>query len=137
MITLPRPLKRRHCLLHLAALAAGGLPVVRASAAEPQDRPPLAFLGFELLDEQPDPLRAEEHRARLDKIGRQMAEGLEARGLYRVVDLAPAEQALARARSENEFLYRCNACLGGVGEAWTCAWSAPAGSSGWATSSST
>jgi hypothetical protein len=49
-----------------------------------------------------------------------MADGLAERGLYRVVDLAArptAQQALQRARAENEYLHRCNGCLAGIGAA--------------------
>lgn len=110
------PLTRRRWMRQAAALGCG-LPWMGAAFAKDDPRPRLAFLGFELIDEQPDPQRAEEHRARLEKAGQQMAQGLEAKGLYEVLDLAPAAQALARARGENEFLYRCNGCLSGVGQA--------------------
>ncbi len=77
----------------------------------------LAFVGFELIDEQPDPARLPGLRERLAAIDRQMAEGLAQRGLYQVQDLGPAQPALARTREQNEFLHRCNACLGEVGAA--------------------
>ncbi|MGY0193724.1 DUF3280 domain-containing protein [Leptothrix sp. BB-4] len=77
----------------------------------------LAFLGFELIDDQPDPERLPGLRERLAAIDRQMADGLDQRGLYRLRDLAPAQAALQGARDTNEFLHRCNACLGEIGAA--------------------
>jgi hypothetical protein len=116
---LPHPQRRR--LLRLVglpwfALLPGAQALAQATAQAPEP-PALAFLGFELIDDQPDPARDAAHQARLALIGRQMAQGLAERGLYRVVDLAPAAAAIAQARAENEFLHRCNGCLVGVGAA--------------------
>lgn len=99
-----------------------GLPLcltLRSLQAEP-GLPALAFVGFELIDDQPDPARLPALQARLARIDRQMADGLAERGLYRVVDLEAlpaAVQALQRARSENEYLHRCNGCLAGIATA--------------------
>lgn len=101
-----------------AVWQAGWLSVPWRSAGADEAQPPtLAFLGFELQDEQPDPAHDAEHRARLALIDRQMSAGLQQLGLYRVLDLAPAQRQIAQARAENEFLYRCNQCLGPVGQA--------------------
>lgn len=102
---------RRRCLGALGLLL---LPWATAIATE-EALPTLAFVGFELIDDQPDPARAPQLQARLEAIGRQMARGLEERGLYRLVDLAPAAAALERARAQNEYLHRCNGCLGAIG----------------------
>ena len=113
LASLPDSTRRR--LLAAAAAATLGLPAAAAGEA-----PALAFVGFELIDDHPDPAREPAHRARLAQVSRQMAEGLEAQRLYRVVDLAAlpaAQQALARARAENEFLHRCNGCLAGIAAA--------------------
>lgn len=105
---------RRQLLLATAA----GLGLQRpAVASEP---PALVFVGFELIDDHPDPARLPAHEARLAQIGRQMATGLDERNLYRVIDptAQPAvQQALARARSDNEYLHRCNGCLAGIAAA--------------------
>ena len=48
-----------------------------------------------------------------------MAEGLAAKGLYRVLDLSytRAHGAGPRARTQTEYLYRCNGCLTDVAAA--------------------
>lgn len=110
-----RPLPARR--LALAALGlglAGAFGPLPAGAAEV---PGLAFAGFEVIDDQPDPARVAGLNARVALVTAQMARGLDERGLYRVVDIGPAAAALERARAENEFLHRCNGCLGGVGQA--------------------
>ena len=125
--TQPGPVWPRRRLLALAALPGlAWLPGTQALAqalaqapaeAEAPAPPRLAFLGFELIDDHPDPARDAAHQARLALISQQMAQGLAERGLYRVVDLTPAEAAIRQARAENEFLHRCNGCLVGVGAA--------------------
>ena len=79
--------------------------------------PSLVFLGFELVDEQPDPTRDAEHQRRQALIGQQMSQGFAERGLYRVVAAERAHAAVDEARAQSEFLYRCNGCLGPVGQA--------------------
>lgn len=101
----------------LGAVAAAALALPAAAASEPAA---LVFVGFELIDDHPDPARRPAHEARLAQIGRQMATGLAERGLYRVIDPSapPAlQQALERARAENEYLHRCNGCLAGLAAA--------------------
>lgn len=117
-----RPWHRREAL---AALLGVGVAVglarpltLQAQSAQSAEAPPrLAFLGFELIDEQPDPARVPEQRRRLAMIGAQMAEGLQARGLYEVVPLAPVAPLLAQVREQHEFVYRCNGCLAELGPA--------------------
>jgi hypothetical protein len=106
---MPLSLSRRTLLLSLAGASAG----LQAQALPPT----LVFLGFELQDEQPDPAREAEHQARLAVVARQFSEGLHNLGLYRLKDAAGARSALAAAREQSEFLYRCNGCLGAVGQA--------------------
>lgn len=104
---------RRRALL----LGAGSwlLPAVglRAQAEVPM----LAFTGFELIDEQPDPARTALQPSRLARLGEQMASGLHERGLYRIVETASVAAAVAQVRRDTEFLYRCNGCLGPIAEA--------------------
>ena len=80
--------------------------------------PTLAMIGFELVDDHPDPARAELLRARLAAIKKQLEQGLQQRNLYRVVDTETvAAQALINAQRErNQFLYRCNDCLADIGK---------------------
>lgn len=98
-------------ILATAMWGFGGL----AAAADPP-LPSLAVLGFELVDDHPDPARDEVLRGRLAAITKQLKQGLDQRGLYRVVDTAAAEDLIATQRARNEFLYRCNDCLVEVGQ---------------------
>lgn len=79
--------------------------------------PPLAFAGFELIDEQPDPARTALQPPRLARLGEQMARGLHDRGLYRVVGLDSVSAAVAQVRGTVDLLHRCNGCLGPIAEA--------------------
>ena len=108
--------RRRDALAAALGLALLGGPL-QLRAQQQTALPRLAFLGFEVIDEQPDPARAPELRRRLAMIGQQMAEGLQGRGLYQLVDLAPVAALLARTREQNEYVYRCNACLTELGPA--------------------
>jgi Protein of unknown function (DUF2380) len=94
----------------VAALALWGL---TAWAAEP---PTIAVIGFELVDDQPDPVRDADHKRRLAAILAQLQQGLHQRGLYRVVDTAPAQETIEALRAKNAFVYRCNGCLAEVGQ---------------------
>ncbi len=76
----------------------------------------IAVIGFELVDEQPDPARDEAMRRRLAAIHAQLEQGLQAQGLYKVVDTAPARDLIDTARARNAFLYRCNGCLAEIGQ---------------------
>lgn len=81
--------------------------------------PLLAFAGFELIDEQPDPARTALQPPRLARISEQMARGLHERGLYRVVEAAnvSVSAAVARVRETQELLHRCNGCLDPIAQA--------------------
>ncbi len=94
----------------VAALALWGLTAV---AAEP---PTIAVIGFELVDDQPDPIRDADHQRRLAALQAQLQQGLHQRGLYRVIDSAPAKAQIDALRAQNAFLYRCNGCLADVGQ---------------------
>jgi len=88
-----------------------------SGTAHAADAPePIAVIGFELVDEQPDPARDEAMRRRLAAIHAQLEQGLQAQGLYRVVDTAPARALIDTARDRNAFVYRCNACFGEIGQ---------------------
>jgi Protein of unknown function (DUF2380) len=98
----------------VAALAALALCCLTAMAAEPL--PTIAVIGFELVDDQPDPVRDAAHQRRLAALQAQLQQGLHQRGLYRVVDTAPAQAQIEALRAQHAFLYRCNGCLAEVGQ---------------------
>jgi hypothetical protein len=109
-------------LLALSCLGVVGSPTAEAAGAVETIEPApatLAFVGFELIDEQPDPARLPALRERIAAIDRQMGEGLAQRGLYQLQDMgaAPAQAALTRVREGYEYLHRCNSCLGEIGAA--------------------
>jgi Protein of unknown function (DUF2380) len=84
--------------------------------ARARDTEPIAVIGFELLDDQPDPARDEAMRRRLAAIHAQLEQGLAERGLYRVIDTAPAKDLLDAARAASAFIYDCNGCLAPIGQ---------------------
>jgi Protein of unknown function (DUF2380) len=91
--------------------------LLAGTPAQAADAPaPIAVIGFELVDEQPDPARDEAMQRRLAAIQTQLEQGLQAQGLYRVVDTAPARDLIATARERNAYLYRCNGCLAEIGQ---------------------
>ncbi len=127
----PRPSSRRSfvvgtattlCLLGATdRLLAQGSPATAAKTpgGEPGAGgvpPALAFLGFELVDDHPAPENAAGLKTRLSLIERDMAAGLAARNLYRVVDIGPARASIEKLRNQVQFLYSCNDCLGPIGK---------------------
>ncbi len=102
---------RRNLLV--AAAAAVSLPGRSVFAA---DSPPtLALIGFELIDEQNDTSRAAENARHLELAQRLMTEQLQQRGLYRMLDIAPARAEIERVRAEQAWVYQCNGCLVDIG----------------------
>lgn len=97
-------------------LAAAWLLFGQLACAAETEPPTIAVLAFELVDDHPDPARAELLRPRLAAIKTQLEKGLHERGLYRVVDPAAAQDLINIQSASNEFLYRCNDCLGDVGK---------------------
>jgi Protein of unknown function (DUF2380) len=97
-----------------ALLAAGLVCGGAARAAEALE--PIAVIGFELVDDQPDPARDEAMRRRLAVIHARLEQGLQAQGLYRVVDTMPARELIEAVRERNAFVYRCNDCLGEIAQ---------------------
>jgi hypothetical protein len=85
-----------------------------ASAAAPL--PTVAVLPFELIDEQRELAPASVEYTRLPVITRQLGDGLQANGLYRVMDSAPAQPLIDELRS-HESLYDCNGCELAIGKA--------------------
>ena len=108
----------RRTVLVAGAGALGSVALAQSNQAAPVAPEPLLFLGFELIDEQPDPTRNAEHAQRLRATEVQLREGLTRLGLYLDVQTTPAVmEAVRMARGQSEYLYRCNGCLGPVAEA--------------------
>jgi hypothetical protein len=103
------PSNRRRIVMSLLAAAAVG----PALAQAPE---PIAVIGFELLDDQPDPSRLPVMRRRLGALQLQLVKGLAERGLYRVLDTAPARDLIDAAYAANAHVFDCNGCLAPIGQ---------------------
>lgn len=95
-------------------LASAALLASVAATAEP---PELVVPPFDLIEEHPDPGLAEDHRRRLAAVRRQFVEGVREHGLYRVVESAAADDAIAQLRARHEYLYNCPDCKAQLGAA--------------------
>jgi hypothetical protein len=97
-------------------LAFAGLACAQASAAEPKS---LALMDFELIDDM-RALASEQARQEVDGrlvlITAELAKELERRGMYRVLDRAPAAQLIERLKASYE-LRACNGCEIDIGKA--------------------
>ena len=91
--------------LRRAAAAIVLWPVAAAAAGLPS----VAVLPFELIDEQHELAPAHDEYPRLRMIGAQLGDGLQTRGLYRVVDTRPAQDLIDELRSR-ENLRDCKGC---------------------------
>ena len=109
-------MRHRVRLRALGGLAAACLMPHAAAIAADAELPTLAVIGFELVDDQADSARAAQLTGRLSAIKQQLERGLQARGLYRVLDSAPATDLIDAQRERHEFLYRCNGCLTEIGQ---------------------
>ena len=100
----------------VALLAIAGLACVHATAAEPKS---LALMDFELIDEMrsfsTEHARREDDR-RIVLITTELAKELENRGMYRVLDRAPAASLVERLKASHE-LRSCNGCEIDIGKA--------------------
>jgi hypothetical protein len=76
-------------------------------AAQP---PRLAVLDIELTGDLGGPQFAAEHEARLRMQTDKLRHELELSGLYRVVDLSPAQPLIARLKAQHAYLHDCNGC---------------------------
>ncbi len=90
--------------------------VLCSSAALAAEPPAMAVISFELVDDQPDPARDADHKRRLAAIQAQLQQGLHQRGLYRMVETAPAQAQIDALRAQHAFVYRCNGCLADVAQ---------------------
>ena len=100
----------------IAPLAIAGLACVHATAAEPKS---LALMNFELIDEMrsfsTEQARREDER-RIVLITTELTKELEGRGMYRVLDRAPAAQLIERLEASHD-LRACNGCEIDIGKA--------------------
>ena len=118
---------RRHWLLGLLAAGLGGAEAAReargANAVAP--RPPaapsggalptLAVMDVELVDDHETPSTRAETVARLPRATAQLQRELAERGLYRVVDAAPARTLQDQLQAQQDYLYRCADCAERIG----------------------
>ena len=109
-----RPWRYKWALIALAALA--GLACDPAGAAQPKS---LALMDFELIDEMRE-FESEQARREVDRrlalITTELAKELQSRGMYRVLDRAPAAQLIERLKASYE-LRGCNGCEIDIGKA--------------------
>jgi hypothetical protein len=98
---------RKSILLYWAAILLLAGPFFSAAWAAV---PTLVVLDFDLLEDHPDASRAAEQQHRLERVRTLFADGVAARGLYQVVDLAPARDLLAKLRRQQAFMHRCASC---------------------------
>jgi len=100
----------------VALLAFSGIACAAATAAEPKA---LALMDFELIDEM-RAFSSEQARSEVDRrialISAELAKDLQSRGMYRVLDRAPAAELIARLRASHE-LHACNGCEVDIGKA--------------------
>ena len=102
--------------LRRAAAAIALWPALWPVMAGAASVPTVAVLPFELIDEQHELAPAHAEYARLRMIGAQLGEGLQSRGLYRVVDTQPAHELIDELQSR-ENLRDCNGCELAIGRA--------------------
>jgi hypothetical protein len=100
----------------IALFAFSGLACATATAAEPKS---LALMDFELIDEMRT-FASEQARREVDRrvvlITAELAKEVENRGMYRVLDRAPAAQLIERLKASYE-LRACNGCEIDIGKA--------------------
>ncbi len=100
----------------VAPLAIAGFACVHATAGEPKS---LALMDFELIDEMRS-FSTEQARREVDRrivlITAELSKELQRRGMYRVLDRAPAAQLIERLKASQE-LRACNGCEIDIGKA--------------------
>jgi hypothetical protein len=100
----------------IALLALSGLGCAAAAAAQPKS---LALMDFELIDEMRT-FASEQARSEVDRrvvlVTAELAKELEGRGMYRVLDRAPAARLIERLKASQE-LRACNGCETDIGKA--------------------
>lgn len=76
----------------------------------------LAVLDFDLIEEHRNPAGQAALQRRLQAAHAQLQQELQERGLYRVLDLAPAQDLLGTLRQQQEHMHRCVGCAQQMGE---------------------
>jgi hypothetical protein len=97
-------------LLLGAALAFGLAPAMAAGL------PTIAVMEFELVDEQQELAPAKSEYGRLEGLTALLRTELESRGIYRIVDVAPAQPMIDELRARQN-LRECNGCELDIGRA--------------------
>jgi hypothetical protein len=87
-------------------MLAAGASVLAADTRKPS----LVVLGIELTGDLGGPQFAEEHQKRLQVETDRLRAELEQSGLYRVLDLGPAQSLIAKLNAQQAYLHDCNGC---------------------------
>jgi hypothetical protein len=113
----PGPTVPRRAVLTggLGLAVAAGLGPARLSAQTAL--PTIVVLPTDLQDDHENPATVEAQKARLKGVQARLAEQLQAQGLYRVVDLAPAQALVDESLAAQAFLYKCADCAQSIGRA--------------------
>jgi hypothetical protein len=104
--------KHRCGMLWRIVLALACAPIAAAAA----ELPSIAVMPFELIDEQHELAPATVEYGRLDVITTRLRSELQSRGLYRVLDSAPAQPMIDELRARQN-LRDCNGCELDIGRA--------------------
>lgn len=99
--------RHRLVILLLSVLIGGA---AQAQGEPFRERPTLAVMDFELVDNHPDPAEAEVMAQRLARTQAVFSEAIVAAGLYQLADMAPARALHERQRAQQLHLHRCASC---------------------------
>ncbi len=100
-------------LIGLALACLGPAPVL-AQAPAPAS---IVVLPTDLQDDHENPDTVAAQKLRLTAVPPRIAEQLTERGLYRVLDIAPAKAVVDQSLATQAFLYRCTDCATRIGKA--------------------
>ena len=100
----------RRSLIHAAALTLCWPPASAQGTLHS-----LVVLPPDFLDDQHNPATVEAQERRLRRLQPQFEHELSARGLYRVVDFAPAQALYERLRAQQAYMHRCADCAAQIG----------------------
>lgn len=110
-------MQRRSVVQALSALGlATSLDAALAPTVAAQALRGLAVLDFELVDDHNNPATKAAQERRLVNATLQLRDELTRRQLYRLIDLAPAQELLTKLRNQQEDMYRCDDCAVQVGQ---------------------
>lgn len=106
---MPAP-SRRRVLSSMLAMA-----TAMAALARPSPLPSIVVLDLDFIEDHPRPDAGGAQARRLVAAHRQLQQALSEAGLYRVIELAPAEPLLRQLRAQQTWMYRCVDCAGRIG----------------------